>query len=325
MDPRNTLGRQFFENIKSEGVTFVKNLAQTDPPTYEGDWLDFKTTYEGVTRSPLSDEALKKIWWKSISGFANSGGGTLVWGILASKDDDDGLDRARERHPVHAPKEFENRLRGLARGATDPPVQNIEYWSADDPDEEGYGYVGCYIPPSQFKPHRVESKDKQFYIRVGDTTQPASVAILRSLFYPDANSVFEVGYEIVNNSRLNLSIHNIGIAPAKDVAIIVSSEGWGYSNWDCAREHWSHIRLGIVGTRCFLACQCQHLLYPGTFVEGVYALFKVEDMKRNFELRSLVFNVDIYCSNSTPARCIFEIHVNDFEDNVKRIVYALPR
>jgi hypothetical protein len=86
-----SLAEELFEKIKghTDPVAFLKAMADpASPPTFESDYLDFKARPEPDPKNAK----LKEIWYEALSGFANSGGGVLVWGIDARKDPATGID-----------------------------------------------------------------------------------------------------------------------------------------------------------------------------------------------------------------------------------------
>ena len=85
---------------------------------------------------------------------------------------------------------FESRLRDWIRDATNPPVMGVEYKSYPGPT--GEGFVICFIPKSDHKPHRVEWASQQYYYRAGDDFLLAQPGLLRTLFYPEFNPSLRV-------------------------------------------------------------------------------------------------------------------------------------
>ena len=81
MDAKPSLAEQFFNDCRgaSDCRAHLRGLVAAQTP--ETDWLDFKCR-------PSRDANAKEIWYKALSGFANTEGGVLVWGIEASKQPD---------------------------------------------------------------------------------------------------------------------------------------------------------------------------------------------------------------------------------------------
>jgi hypothetical protein len=137
---------------------------------------DYKTKTD--TRNATLSQDDKKNLAKAISGFANSSGGILIWGL-----DNDTLDPK----PICEIQKFVSNMLQLAPQSTDPLVSGIngEWLRADgaNPDE---GFALVYIPESVLPPHRVilkinEVKD-HYYTRSGDSFVIATHTQLEDMF-----------------------------------------------------------------------------------------------------------------------------------------------
>jgi hypothetical protein len=202
-----TLSEQLFDQIRkhpghTDSATYLTAMAGPTPPTFESDYLEFKTKPDA---DPKNTD-LKKIWYEALSGFGNSGGGVLVWGI-------DGTPTWRHRS---ASRKCDNRNVGSSPGE---------------------GFVVCLIPSGPFKPYRAEiSGKKQFYLRAADTFYVPSVAVLRALFYPQSRAVFQVHAKLKVGpnqeriagraddrllSRCDLEIKNIGTGTARSPYLVL--------------------------------------------------------------------------------------------------------
>ncbi len=108
--------KEFFQKVTLEGIPFLKSLIGADPPFFETDWLDFKGAQD------LKDNDVKKIWSEALSGFANTEGGVIVWGIDARKDEKTKIDCASGFSLVKDPSAFTSRLKELHSQSTHPPI-----------------------------------------------------------------------------------------------------------------------------------------------------------------------------------------------------------
>lgn len=192
---------------------------------------------------------MQKIWSKALSGYANITDGLIIWGIDARKTPPRDIDAASGLRLIRDPQAFESKLRDWIRDATNPPVMGIEYQSYTN--GSGEGFVVCLIPKSNYKPHRAEFADKQYYFRAGDDFLPAEPGLLRTLFYPQSNPYLWVEVDlyyqlnpedlaleykknpnsldfnkIINNTSsmsFDVFLHNTGSASAKNVYIVVNA------------------------------------------------------------------------------------------------------
>src|SRR5207237_1136966 len=138
-----SLARLFFEQIigSTEPAAFIRGFVASR--MREEEWLDFKQF--------MNDGDAKAAWSTALSGFANTGGGVLVWGIDARKDPTDQIDAACAVMPIAAPSKLASRLNELHRGATDPPVTGVEVREFLDAGSSD-GFVVCFVPESKSKP-----------------------------------------------------------------------------------------------------------------------------------------------------------------------------
>ncbi|MCA9996591.1 MAG: ATP-binding protein [Anaerolineales bacterium] len=122
--------------------------------------VDFKEKHD--RRNGQLEDDDKKNLAKAVSGFANSSGGILVWGIK---------DKTMSPKPVTQIEEFVQSMLELAPHLTDPIVQGIDgNWIAAE-DQRGFGII--FIPESFLPPHRVVLNHGQvknhYYVRSGSS------------------------------------------------------------------------------------------------------------------------------------------------------------
>ena len=194
----------------------------------ENDFLEFK----GAGR--IQDKQIKEYWSQTLSGFANTEGGVLVWGIatariLFSDDDSRRIDAASEPDLAEKPEVLVQLLKDIKLEATNPPVAGVEYRPYDADKGDGSGFVVCFIPEGVDKPYRAElDPRRQYYQRIGDSFTVINHSLLRSLFYPQTAPCFDVDVElnrvqqppnatgrpkdVMSEYRFGISIRNVGTA-----------------------------------------------------------------------------------------------------------------
>jgi hypothetical protein len=116
-------------SISSAKAYFHDLFAQADPfgylaamprstlPTFATEWLDFKGNAQ--------DKDILKIWSEAVSGFANTEGGVLVWGLDCRKKID-GVDAVSDLALIPNPALLVSKLPHNIHQSTDPPVGGIE-------------------------------------------------------------------------------------------------------------------------------------------------------------------------------------------------------
>jgi len=121
--------------------------------------LDFKI---------VGDNALNRDDRKSLavalSGFANSDGGIIVWGVDA-RPNTDGVDCATALHPVADALLLLNRLNTLAGQSVSPLVDGVRHRVLAL--ENGTGYCATLTPASDSGPHMAKGGEDRYFKRSG--------------------------------------------------------------------------------------------------------------------------------------------------------------
>lgn len=208
-----------FKKLKEQGEDFIDELISTRHS--EELFLDFKRSSdngEGRTLSQIDRGNLAK----AISGFGNSEGGIIIWGIECSMQAD-GTDAPTEKFALNDAKKFASQLEGSISGLTLPPHSKIENHVIEI-GEDRKGFVVTYIPQLTTTPIQIIQGDR-FYIRAGSNFSPAPYQVLAGMFGRRPNpKVYHMytmgparkeGEKIV--TQVGLLIHNEGPGIARDV------------------------------------------------------------------------------------------------------------
>ena len=166
-----------FERLSEEGEKAIDELI-LDRQSEEL-FLDFKRSADNGSGSKLHDNDRANLA-KAISGFGNSEGGVIVWGVDCSRAPDIG-DVASSKAPIQNPKRFLSWLEGTVSGCTVPPHSSIRHAVMESFTDKQVGFVSTYIPKSYLAPHQC-LKPLQYYIRAGSDFVPTPHAVLMGLF-----------------------------------------------------------------------------------------------------------------------------------------------
>ncbi len=123
--------------------------------------LDFKTADSEMTRDDRKNLA------KAVSGFANSDGGVIVWGIDA-RVGPDAVDRAQELKPIAPLDLFMSRLTSHAGGAANPTVDGVIHLKIPVSKDANEGYAKSLVPRSDSGPHMAKLGVDRYFKRSGD-------------------------------------------------------------------------------------------------------------------------------------------------------------
>lgn len=219
-----------FERIVKHGEDAIDEFILTR--ISEELFLDFKRSADDGSGRVLHQNDRNNLA-KAISGFGNSEGGVIVWGIDCSSDEEYG-DVARSKHPIQNVKRFVSWLEGAVSGCTVPPHVGVQHHCIGTNDK-GDGYVATCIPKSVHAPHQVVGK-LQYYIRAGSNFVPTPHAVLAGMFgrrpQPHVFHEFTIfPAELINGKikiQVGFMIRNQGPGIASDLfmnALVISVPG----------------------------------------------------------------------------------------------------
>lgn len=126
--------------------------------------LDFKN----VSSGELSNDD-KRNFARALSGFANSSGGLVVWGVDARKNPQ-GVDCAVALKPVANAALLVSRLNELTGSSATPIVDGVRHRAIADPD--GSGFAVTIVPESLGGPHMAKAHEDKYFKRSGDRLYP---------------------------------------------------------------------------------------------------------------------------------------------------------
>lgn len=104
---------------------------------------------------------------KSLSGFANSDGGLLIWGVDARRDEVTNIDGAARLSPIANVALAHSRLIRLSGEALVPRHAGVRHRRIDQGD--GSGYLVSIVPASSSPPHMAKLGVNCYYKRSGDS------------------------------------------------------------------------------------------------------------------------------------------------------------
>ena len=147
-------------------------------------YLDFKQKDNAdVGAASVND---KRQYAKAISGFANSDGGLLVWGVVAGREghDAESPDVARSLNPISSAKTFCADLNAATLTATKPVVAGVRNLLISDPTASESGFVVTYVPAGTNPPYRAElDNNNKYYKRAGSNFYPMEPFDIRDVVF----------------------------------------------------------------------------------------------------------------------------------------------
>lgn len=142
-------------------------------------FLDFKQAVSNGKNFKTLHKDDRRNLAKAISGFGNSEGGVIVWGVSCSRDTEIG-DVAKAKVKVQNVHRFLSWLENAISGCTIPSHNGVRNHIISI-DQNGDGFVATYIPKSDITPLMTAS-NSTIYIRSGSNNVPAPYAVIAGMF-----------------------------------------------------------------------------------------------------------------------------------------------
>jgi len=157
----------------------------------EGLYLDFKQKSEPGS-SGLNDDDRANLA-KAISGYANTDGGLIVWGVKAKANSKEDPDVAIELKPISRLKHFHTSLNAIAGGLGDPPVAGVENRAVPNGSGSDAGYVVTIIPPRRDTLVQAMARTcKGFFIRSGSGFHQLPEALIAEFYRRKRNPLLKL-------------------------------------------------------------------------------------------------------------------------------------
>lgn len=258
---------------------------------------------------------------EAISGFANSGGGVILWGVI-QKDETSVL----KLQPLAQIQTFLSRLQQLGGQSTDPPAPGLDGAWIPASDYPGAGFAALLVPESPLPPHRVALKigkiQHNYYVRSGSSFSVATHAQLEDMFgrRPQPKLVVAVRDEFpydrsYKSWQINFDVVNEGRGTAKRVCVEFPSRDGvsaaaGIDNWrnvggTCDPETGKPTSL--------FELLPQRVIHPGMAIRFDSVVRVGPPEFRPGE--SVNLQCTLYCEGCAPVRVSFEGSLEPVRDN----------
>ena len=210
-------------------------------------FLDFKQAVSVGKKFITLHRDDRKNLAKAISGFGNSEGGVILWGVECSRDLEVG-DVAKAKIKVNNVHRFLSWLENAISGCTIPSHNKVRNHIVSC-DENGDGFIATYIPKSNIGP-LMSTINGGIYIRTGSNNVPAPYAVIAGLFGKRPQSNVEL--KISNKSISILDTANEGILAPK--APESSPEQYVKISFELNIANESN----VIARELYLSCQTQN-------------------------------------------------------------------
>lgn len=166
---------ELFARFKADGLAMVDEMIAAG--VGEELFLDFKRSADDGAGTALNNKDRRNLE-RATSGFGNSEGGVILWGVDCREDRDRG-DVPIGIVPIAKPMRFKGWLERISSGLTVPVHAGVEHAVAVQ--EGGGGVVATLIPKSNHAPHQTVS-DQAYYMRAGSNFVRVPHSVLAGMF-----------------------------------------------------------------------------------------------------------------------------------------------
>ncbi len=183
---------QVFNDLCQAGWAGISSfLDQEQPETLH---LEFKQ--KSHTSKSWNDDD-QDAFAKAMSGFANSDGGVVIFGVHA-RGQKGYPDTVKSISPVEDVMRFRGAIDRCVQQLTDPPVSRVQIHHIINPDEPTKGVVAIYVPQSDAGPHRAargraETIDR-YYMRTASGTINMHHSLLAAMFGRSAAASLQTSF-----------------------------------------------------------------------------------------------------------------------------------
>lgn len=153
--------QKLYSQLQKGGLALIQSLKSIQAT--ESEILDFKLAKNNGIPLEFEDRVNLS---KSISGFANSHGGVLVWGVYCNENDQK-IDCVIDLKPIANLRAFASSLTNATSQVVTPPVREIRHHLIFEDNESGY--LVMLIPKSKDVIQSITKKGKGFYERIGSS------------------------------------------------------------------------------------------------------------------------------------------------------------
>ena len=194
----------------------------------EGQYLECK-----APSSPQFNRDMRAKLARSASGFGNSGGGVIVWGVSTVKHEASDLDVLTQIEPIGNVKRLAQQIDRALPGLTVPRLAVAPSRMMHRVKGDTKGIVITYIPPTPGDPVQ-STVDRNFYFRSGDGFHEMPYEMLQRMFAgaagPLLTPVFNaklVQRDETGAWKIPILISNHSSAAARDTNVSVGIENPG--------------------------------------------------------------------------------------------------
>jgi hypothetical protein len=261
--------------------------------------LDFKT----LRNAELTSGDDRRNIARSISGFANSSGGIIIWGIDARKNSD-GIDCATAIVELQKPAVLVSRLNTLSGDATSPIIDGLRHKSIVN-SKSGGGVVATLVPETDGGPYMALLGEQRYYKRSGDSFYQMEHFDLEDMFgrrqKPNLQIIIEPSKAEDGVEDHSVLVSNNGRAVARHAGFLMTLHNVEIKHVHGAGlNNLSHVNAGrpVVGWNHTIG-----VIHPN----GIRVNLGSINVSRIDPEKNIRADVTLYCEGARVARTVIEI------------------
>lgn len=272
-------------------------------------------------QAPILDRGLRQELAEAISGFANSGGGTILWGVSTTPHSHSKIDVLTQIEEIGAVRNFKKQIDLATITLMDPQTVSCQSKLILKNPSDTKGIIVTLVPPTSGDPVR-STTDREFYIRVGANFNKMPYETIKRMFAgsagPDLAVLFDkrlVKKQSDGSWKIPIILKNHSSAAARDteVSVTVSDETACESISSEGFIDQSEIN---PGKKIFMA-NVGRPIFRGrnSLVGSLIVIMK----KQKFPRRKLELAVDIFATNMRAKQYIITVQLAKIGFAVKKI------
>lgn len=212
-----------------------EHLTAADIVAMAGDVEDRRLDCKTVESDAFTSASDKGNLAKAISGFANSEGGVILWGVSARKNNE-GID-CIEGHPgLRNPQRILARLQELTSQATSPGVVGVVHRIISG-NGVGLHFVATFVPQSDSGPHMAKLGEDRYYQRIGSSMMRMEHFQIADMFGRRPHPKLEIKATRSSEFVIEIELRNVGrgVARAPFLMLNVGPHPWRIAQFDQSR------------------------------------------------------------------------------------------
>lgn len=269
--------------------------------------LDFKR----LATSDLTSSHDKDNYATALSGFANSVGGIVIWGVSTKKHTSGKVDVAAEKAEIADLTLAIGRLNEFTGALVTPSLDGVCHRKIET--QANRGFVATMIPPSDAGPHMALAGVHAYYKRNGDRFLPMEHFEIADMFGRRRRPSLAVVYELSKGStgngfieaNIDLSLENVGrgsaVAPYVDVytkpghGISTKAHGVSVPGVNLMQPLWAASRNLYLG-------RADLVIHPGIRFEFARSVWRLDTYVKDLDWR----NAEIVCRFAADGASLAE-------------------